>query len=253
MKTQIYLWLKPFIRNRTKASVKLYFNLVLDGDYTSLSEYELDDVIESKIKSIMDFADIEINYNFGVISSSLTDSNIEIEFTDSPEERNTKIKIEEIISSKEEIKITNENILIKDDGLLEISLPSINYKEVFDFTKLWSLIEKKIIGSIKEGDKVELKDDYDNTILQIWGGSFLNIGLAHVSVYDKAKHVPNASIFEQHKGLKGGLYVRDDGRLSIGDFERTFYLDINTNNLIKACLKSGQSLNDVAKLKLLDK
>ena len=125
-------------------------------------------------------------------------------------------------------------------------------KEKFDFCKVWGSIEKNILGKIKEGDKIVLTDEFGNTILRVHGGSFLNIGIADLCVYDSSKKIPNASIYDSGVGLKGGMFIREDGRMCIGDLERTFYIELITSNMIKASLKTGISLTEMCGSKMIE-
>jgi hypothetical protein len=261
MKTELYVWLEPLVMNHQKCNDKVYFNVVVSGDYSKASKEELDSLLEENISDIMEFADISPNNDFGVVSATILSEESfkdSIEFAESPKQKKVKVEeqkvkadIEKLISSEEEIVLTDKNLTIKDDGIIELSLPAIKMKQNIDFPKIWESIEKNIQGKIKEGDKVVLTDDEGNTILEIIGGGFLNVGLADMNIYDSKKMIPNASIFDRNVGLKGGLFVRKDGSMDIGDTERTFYLKIYTNKLLKQALKLGKSLNEITEIKLL--
>ena len=140
--------------------------------------------------------------------------------------------------------------MIKEDGMIEISLPSVDYKQDFDFSKIWDNIEKNIVGKLKEDDKIVLTDDSGNIIIEVLGGSFLNVGLADLSIYNSSKKSKNNSFFDKNDGLIGGLFIRDDGSMDIGDIDRTFYIKIYTNNMLKQSLKLGKSFNDLSQLKI---
>ncbi len=250
--TQIYLWIEPMIMNHQRCSGKVFFNCIIDGNYKQFDCKEVEDVISGgTMDSIMDFANIDSNWNYGVISTSSTNKKPSIEFDKSPEEKDTANKIAKVVRSKKPITITKENVEIKDKGIIEISFPDLKLKDKIDFSKIWNTLEKNFIGKIKEGDKVSLKDDDGNIIFEMIGGSFLNIGLADMKVYDTKKKNPNPSIFTEMEGLKGGLFIRDDGSMSIGDMDRTFFLTIHTNNLLKASLKLNKSMSELATIKLL--
>ena len=62
----------------------------------------------------------------------------------------------------------------------------------------------------------------------------------------------NRSLFTHMQGLKGGLFIRKDGSLDIGDAKRTFYMRIDTKRLLKLSLKNRLSLNEMTSQKLLE-
>ena len=165
-------------------------------------------------------------------------------------------KITKIVFSKKPLALTKGNVKINDNsGVLDISLPALNINDKIDFSKIWDTLEKDFIGKIQEGDTVTLMDDDGNKIFEMTGGSFLNVGIADLRVYD-AKKNPNpeeSSMLDSGRGLKGGLFVRDNGDLAVGDFKRTFYLHIYTNNLLKASMKLKKSLMELTQTKLLKK
>lgn len=118
--------------------------------------------------------------------------------------------------------LQKDDVSINDDGTLSIIQNGLQIQQI-DFPSIWSSIEKHIVGKIKEGDFSELKDDNGNVLMELHGGCFLNIGLADLSVYDSKEMSEKMNIFTQTQGLKGGLFVRKDGSLDIGDLNRTFY------------------------------
>ncbi len=266
--TLLYIWLDPVHIGFHKAKGKVYFNYITNKDLIGLSKKELDDYIgggihTSIVRELMDFADIRVNMDFGVISSMYTKKKPGITITDSPEERENDIKekkdiknqekkLAKIINGKIPINITNDNLEIKDDGTIDLFYPELKLKDNINFPKLWDQLEQNIIGKIKEGDKLEIKDDDGNVVLNITGGSFLNVGLADLSIYDKKTMDKNRSLISHMQGLKGGLFIRKDGSLDIGDTERTFYMRIDTKRLLKLSLKNKLSLNDITSQKLLE-
>jgi hypothetical protein len=262
MKTELYVWLDPLVMNHQRCNEKVYFNVVVSGDYSKASGEELDSLLESKISDIMDFADINPNNDFGVVSATVLPEEClkdYIEFAESPkqkkskaDEQKAKAEIEKVVASKEPIELSKDNLDIKESGIIEVSIPSLKIKQEINFPKIWESIEKHIQGKIKEGDVIQLTDDDGNVLFEVWGGSFLNVGLADLSVYDSEKMIPNASIFNKGVGLKGGLFIRDDGSIDIGDTERTFYIKIYTNKMLKQSLKLGKSLNEITEIKLID-
>jgi hypothetical protein len=260
MNTQLYLWLEPLIIGHKRGKGKLYFNCVIDGDHSKLPTKELEDVISGKtMTSIMDYADISSNWNYGVISAKRTNKKPFIEYTTSPEqEQEVKAKkeqdkkINKLVVSKKEIPITKSNLSIQDDGTIKVSLPELKVTDSINFPKIWETLESKFIGKIKEGSTTTVTDEHGNKIFEIRGGSFLNVGLAELSVYDKKKKPDNISLFNANQGLKGGAFIRDDGSIDVGDLKRTFYLRIFTNNLIKQALRLKQPISLLTTQKLLE-
>lgn len=264
MNTQISLWLEPLVMDNRRCNGKVFFDCIIEGNHSKLEPKELEDVIGDKtIRDIMDYANIPSNFDYGVVSSKATKKAPAIKIVPSPEKvANDKKeatekkafdkKLLKVISSKKELEITKRNVEILDNGKLQVSFPDLKVNDTIDFPKIWNTLEKNFIGKIKEGETVTLTDDFGNKIFEIRGGSFLNVALADLSVYDKKKKAEHHSIFNHGQGLKGGLFVREDGSLDIGDFKRTFFLNIYTNNLIKASLKLGKSMNELTQTKLLE-
>jgi hypothetical protein len=251
MNTQIYLWVEPMVMNHKRCTDKVYFNCIVEGNHTSVELVELEDLIGGKkMDEIMAFADIDSNWNYGVVSSKATNKKPLIEYAISPEktakDKSDKVaaiakkkedgRIAKILSSKKPLQMAKNNLEIQDGGMIDVKLPSVNFSGKIDFPKIWLSLEKQFIGKIKEGDTVKLTDDDGNIIFEIQGGSFLNVALADLTVNDSTK---------EYFPLKGGLYIRDDGSIDVGDFHRTFYLKIYTNNLLKASLKVKKSLMDL--------
>ena len=184
------------------------------------------------------------------------------EITKSPEElleienkkesdKKLNTQIQKVVKSKKEIPLTAENLEIQNDGTIDLSFPTLQVKEKIDFPKIWDILEKDFIGKINEGDVVTLIDA-GNKIFELRGGSFLNVGLADLKIYDakKRKGIVH-SIFNDLVGLKGGAFIRDDGRIVVGNLDRTFYLEIFTNNLLKSSLKLKKSMMEITQTKLL--
>lgn len=266
--TLIYLWIDPLIQNHDKGKGKIYFNLVVYGDYTSMELYELEDFISGKtLQEVMDIADIQENWNFGIASVCATREAPSISFALSPEqEAEIKAKkakenadkkedkrIAKIINSDQPLTITNKEIEICDNGMLKVNIPSLKVNQTIDFPLIWESLEKHIIGKINEDDRITLTDDNGNKIFEIIGGSFLNVANADLTV-----HNPNLSnndsemdIYSRANTQKGGLYVRKDGNIDIGDIDRTFYLQIFTNNLLKQSLKINKPMTELFNQKLL--
>lgn len=253
MNTLIYMWIEPLVMGHERCSEKLYFDVVIDGDYSELNSSEIEDIISGSIMyEIMDFANICQNWNYKVVAAKSTKEKPSINFAKTPEEIVKENKIKKFVEGKEELVMSKSDFKINNDGTINVSVPSLKLNEKINLPKMWESIEKNIIGKIKEGDRLILKDDFGNPIFEIWGGSFLNVAIGDVAIYDKKEMDEKVSIFNYSKGLKGGAFIRDDGRIDIGDFKRTFYLQVYTNNLIKSSLKLNKSLNELTSQKFLE-
>lgn len=266
MNTLINLWIEPMVMNHQRCNDKIYVNCVIEGNYSKLDIGDLEDVITiEKMNAIMDYANIDSNWNYGVLSAKLTKKEPSIEIVDSPEkiaknkaslieEKALDKKITKIVSSSKEIELTkSENVKIKENGIISVSLPHLKINEEINFPEIWKNIEKNFIGKIKEGDVIKLSDEFGNELITILGGSFLNIGISELKVYNAKKMPKKESMFNWSEGLKGGLFVRDNGDLSIGDLKRTVFITINTRNLLKSSLKLKMPLNELTSQKLLNK
>lgn len=252
MNTEIYLWIEPLVSRHLTPKKRAYFNCVVNEDVSQLEINELEEFIQGKtMQTIMDANDIHSNWNFGVISAKRTSKAASIESTSSPAERKKQQKISSLIKSKKEIQLTKDNVTIMEDGKLMVSLTNIDFKQEIDFKKIWASLEENVIGKIKEGDTITINNHNGDPIIDIIGGSYLNVGLADLSIYDKSKKPKHTGLTNWAEGFKGGLFVRKDGNLDIGDLHRTFYLRIYTNRLIKESLKLNKSMSELADIKLL--
>ena len=256
MNTLIYLWIEPLAMNhqRCDSDKKVYFNCIVKGDLIADGEIDidtLDNALDGEIMDdIMEFADIQQNWNYRSVSAKLTNKPIGIEFAESPEDIRINKGITAIVKSKKDIPLTAKNVEVNDGGKIDVMLPALNIKETIDFAKLWSSIEKNFIGKIKEGDNVIFTDDKGNKIFELTGGSFLNIGVADLSVY--SPNMPqDPTMMDKIEHLIGGLFIRDNGDIEIGDRDRTFYMRINTNKLLKTSLRLKKSLMELTQQKLL--
>lgn len=250
MNTLIHLWIEPLVMNHERCNEIIYFNQIINGDYSGLKTEELDELIQREhIQDVMDYADIDRNWNFGVLWAKTTSKPVSITRVDSPKEKKEKAtvkkinkEIQRIVTNKTVLPFDARNMDIQDGGKINVSVPALRINDTIDFAKIWNSLEDNFIGKIQEGDHVVLTDDDGNKIFEIHGGSFLNVG---------GMGSTDMSIRGKNGDLKGGLYLRDDGRLDIGDYERTFHLQIYTNNLLKASVKLNKSLMDITSQKLL--
>lgn len=250
MNTQIHLWIEPMVIHHQRCNEKLYFNVVVNGTHAKKQLHEIEKVIEGKVMDdIMDFADIQSNWNYGVLHAKDTTKPIGIEQCQSPqeveqkkEEKQIKSAIAKLVKSKKPLQLTNKNMEVNDGGKINITLPHLKIAEQIDFAKIWEGLEKNVVNKIKKGDKIEICDDNGNKILELQGGNFLSMAAPDIEVYDAKKLGSRTDYISRAKSIKGGLYVRNNGVLHIGDAKRTFFLQIYTNNLLKQSLKLNQSI-----------
>jgi hypothetical protein len=253
MKTQIYLWIDPLYVGHEKSKGKLYFYLTIEEDLTELSPAEVEDsVLEGYISEILDFADVQQNWNYGVVSISQTDSEERLVSAPSPKELRAKAKAERtqalvtcFVENPENVHLSKNNIEAKDGGIIEVKVPNLQVVDSINFGSLWNSLEKNVLGKISKGDLAEINDEFGNPLFRLQGGNFLSLVGADIDVYGSDKITHDSSIFTKLAALKGGVYIRENGTLDIGDRERTFYLNINVGNLLKASLKLGKSLNEL--------
>lgn len=265
MNTKVNVWLEPIDMNNRRCYSKVFFNVIINGDFTDKTPKDAEDYIS--IKEIMDFANIHHNWNYGVVSLSKTKKNPCISFASA--KKNTKQQVEnseelnvapkDIMlhnlnkitkSGKLKLELKKDDVLIQDGGKLHVVKNDLKIHEI-DFPLIWAMIKKNIIGKIKDGDFATIKDDDGNVLIELHGGSFLNVGLADLAVYDTKKMAEKRSIFTHGQGMLGGMFVRNDGNLDIGDLKRTFWIEIHTSKLIAACSKTNKSINEFFKIKLI--
>jgi hypothetical protein len=235
---------------------KVYFDIVIEGNIYSEDYKDIEsNLTYSQIDSIMNFANISFNNDFRVIDACLTNKKPYIKNDISPEQRkqnriNTQKEIYCInrLNDNKPLIIDKDSVDIENRGLLTFEVEEIDKKVSLDMGKIWQALEKNIVGKIKEGDKIELKDDNGNLLFRLQGGSFLCVANADVKLYPQGKILD--SYFDRMTDINAGFFIREDGNLDMGDFDRTFYLSINLGNLSKAYLKNQNVLELFQNLKL---
>ncbi len=248
MNTLIQLWVKPLVRNHEQCDKgeKLYFDVIIEGNRIpdgKIDREHLDGILEGKVMSdIMDEADIASVFDFKSMSARLVEDEPSINIVDSPKEKKIKETLGLIVTGKKELVIKPENIEIDEAGKMQISIPSLKINQTLDFGTIWKHLEENVIGKMAENDRIVLTDHDGNKIFELQGGGFLNVG-----------GIVGADIKITGKDgvIKGGAYIRDDGSLDVGDYERTFYLKIYTNNLLTTSLKLDKSIQEITQTKLI--
>lgn len=259
MNTLIYLWLDPDVMNIGTPKRKEYFNLIIKGDFTQMELSELEEELGSMrvINHIMDFANIYVNRDFGVVSACLTNEPPSITYTDSPEEREKEASLARMtealdlsLKSDKPLDVTSKNISVTNSGQIQIDVPELGIVESIDAIDIWNFVEKNIQGKINEGQTLTIEDNEGNNIIDIIGGSYLNVGIAPYKFYDEEQNEVANSMGDLYAKAKGGFYIREDGRIDLGDLDRTFYMSINIGAWLKATLKNNALLTDFLKLEM---
>ncbi len=274
MNTLIHLWVEPMVCEHKRCPVgsRVYFNAVIKGKHSFTDEQAMEALDGKLMSDIMYFGGIDSNWDYGVVSTKLTTKPVGITYGIDIEKQAEelkqkqieklelkikrtdakikKIQTKAIVSGKQELVLNKKDFQINDNGSISVTIKDLATTETLDFPKIWRDIEKNIIGKIQEGDKITMVDHKGETIFEIVGGSFLNVGLADLHIYDKEKMPKEIGLFNRGQGLKGGLFIRDDGTLHIGDNDRTFFITIDTKKLIRAGLKANLSLTEFTRLKL---
>lgn len=240
MNTLIYMWLQPVIMNHQPTNERVYFDCILEGEHQIEDDDDLEQLVSGEwLSTMMEIADISVNGDFGYISVSLTNLDSTVEITDSPKVKKQKGNLQKFISSDKPLVLNKSNIDIDEKGQIVVKIAPFGITEKLDFKKIWSQIQKNVIGKIKVGDTLDIKDEKGNSLFELIGGSYLSLVGADITIRDKKNN------------MQGGIYIREDGRIDIGDFERTFMLSMNLNRLIEASIRNNKSLEDFD-IKLLE-
>lgn len=155
--------------------------------------------------------------------------NCEIEETIDPKKKlefeKKQAKITRFEQNLKDYKVKEKDIETDvDKGILTIKNDVFGKIEIPLLT-IYSLIEKD------SPEETVLTNSFGETILNLIHGSFLNAGLADIQVFDSKKDLEENSFF--NPTAKGGIFIRKDGRIDIGNVERTRYLNINLSALVK--------------------
>ncbi len=233
MKTQykIYFWMLPVEPcQNLKGDRKVFLNL-----YSTLSEndFELaDSAVENKIREIMNQYDWGYNMNWKICEvtecKNKEDGFFELEISPQHKRNNAvalikEKQIKEFEQNLPELEITKKdvefdekesNIVIKNKLAGDIKIP---------INEFYQLIETKTPDA-------KLTNSFGEVILSLENGSFLNAGLADIQVFESKKKADN-SFF--NNSAKGGIFIREDGRLHFGDMKRTKFMEINLSNLAR--------------------
>jgi len=115
-------------------------------------------------------------------------------------------------------------------GLFTIKNKAFGKVEI-PIMSIYALIEKNT-----END-FDLVNSFGDKILSLNHGSFLNAGLADIQVFDSSEKMESDSLMNPTS--KGGIFVRDNGTLHVGDIDRTKFLVVDIAALIKEMYMKG--------------
>lgn len=230
-----------------KILLKVYFNLDTSKEYfisLCINGYEgssLDlDVVDEYITDNLLLSDIIYSngpiYDFSVeeVKENIDfNHHQEFEFVEDPIieiKKNNKIKKDLKIIEKFEKNLENYSIKGKDiktnleKGVFIVKNKAFDKVEI-PIDSIFGLIEKDTNGDII------LENSFDEKILELRHGSFLNSHLAEIQVFNNSEDKNKYSLLNNTS--KGGIFIREDGRLDIGDSKSTKYLTVHLSALIK--------------------
>lgn len=230
---KIELWMLPVepmqgYTGQKKVFINLYSSALKEND-----NYYADEVIRDYARRIMDEFDWGLNLDWGIIKVSDCEGVDEglFELTESPKEKRKKeiivIKekqlaefrdnLAELVITKKDIEFDEKtaDIVVKNKLAGDIRIP---------INEFYKLIETKTPNAT-------LTNSFGEQILEILNGSFLNAGLADIKVFANAKDMAEHSFYNPKE--KGGIFIREDGRLDFGDIKRTKYMSVNLSNFAR--------------------
>lgn len=224
------MWMKPVSPQQgLYGKEKVYFNIWSELDKNS--EFLADNIIDSKYaREIMDSHDYSLNMDWKVVAikkdNEHEDGFFELALT--PKEILKNNEIELFKKSSYKIDITSKDIdfdesngefIILNKTLGDLRIP------LDDFYKF---IEKPT-------PNLKITNSFGDEVLSVLNGSFLNAGLAQIQVFSNSKDKNSHSLLNPKS--KGGVFIREDGRLDFGDIDRTKYMSLNLSNLARELYK----------------
>lgn len=223
-----------------------FFHLYLssfNGDTSDLNE--VDEHIADKLcltEIVNSYGPI---YNWEVLSTEEVFEHFEdcsIEEAEDPavlkkaekERKKAEKKLQEIAKFEENLdsyQITKSDVIQDvENGVLTVENKVFGKVEI-PIDVVYGLIEQKTSGD------ATLTNSFGEKILNLIDTGMLNTGLADILVFNSVEDRDNYSMFNDTS--KGGIFIRDDGRLAIGDISRTKYLEVNLTALVKELYVKG--------------
>lgn len=270
MQHVIEFWLQPYLHTGDKPlDTKVYFlgyTSTLEGDDDEDLTADADEWLSRSdiVRRIMDDYDWSLNHNWGI--EIVGESTLGFEEgryiqVDSPETREAEVQrlADEIIEVKrverfeveiQTLELTKDQIEFNEEtNDIEIQLKNHPDKIKLPLPSVYELIKNEIHG------KITLTNSFGNNILDASDFGCLNIGLADIKIFKPGTKAEDVNLFTEMDLIEGGVFIRDDGSLAIGDRERTKNIRINLSELVKELHVKGL-LNDSLKflndIKLLE-
>lgn len=223
-----------------------FFNIFLID--SGIEEKTLD-YIDNYLSENLMFSEIVYDYghinNFEVVevkdmeSSNKNEHGFIIECENPKKVRKRELKKqkqEKFLANIENLEITKKDLVVdvvKDKITVKTDVGNIDLPIMSFFT----MLEKT------EHDKMILTNSFGENIFEFYKESMLNAGLADIQIFRNEEDMKKDSLFTP-KSI-GGIFVRDNGILHVGDIERTKFLLVNISNLIKEMIIKNVSIKEL--------
>lgn len=142
-------------------------------------------------------------------------------------------------------ELTDKNWKLTNSGELSF----VNGETLLGDLDLDSLYTQFSEWNIGEGETSTIKDGNGDTILEIKGDSFFNVGLADIKIYGEG--VDSLDDVNLYTPIKGGFFIRKDGTIQLGDNDRTRSMSFDLGSVLKIAKRSGTTnlISEIKKLK----
>lgn len=200
----------------------------------------------------------EVNKNDNIIEKDLEIENEKLSIENIKLEIKLLEKEIQKYNSKTEVEKTyNEFLDLLKNSKLTIDKWDINEEGVICFTHNGITLGKLDIDSLysqfsnwklNEDEISTISDSDGNDILEIRGSSFYNVGLADIKIYDGDLKPEDIGFLTP---IKGGIFIRDNGSIQIGDINRTRSISFDLGHFLKIAKKSGTTDNLISEIKKL--
>lgn len=247
---KIEFWLEPVIsRDRHKLDEKYYFvgYANLEGDTHRELMDAADDFLKNSyiVQEIMDDYCWSLNNDWGILNVTFGSYDRREKAYDddvSPDEKIRQGELQKFSENIATLQIDKKDILFNEGtSTYDITLPAFKKPIKIPIHVLYDIIKLKT----KNVD-MTLTNSFGDHIVKLVHGSFLNVGLADIKVYKKGTKSEDISIWTEADYLEGGIFLREGGRLDIGNIKRTKYLQVDLAALLKELHLKG-ALEDAKK------
>ncbi len=251
---KVSLWMLPAdapsgLDGATKVYIDLYTaEMQLDGteDADKLKDRADRLMDEQYSRKFMDHYGWSLNMDWGIENVEIANEKQiaaeHFEIVESPQEKADKIARQESVERQVRIvEIKKRQIDEFRENLIELE---IKKSDVELNEKTGTLeIGNKLAGDIKLPlDQVykiiemntpdfNLTNSFGEKFFEVTNGSFLNVALADIKIYAPGVDPNEESLFNPL--YKGGIFIRKDGTLQIGDMQRTRMIQINLSALAR--------------------